>query len=172
VSEFPPATAPRAFHFPRRNRIISGLSAGLLVVEAAIGSGSLTTADSARTHNRKLFAIPGSIRNPTSRGCHALIRSGATLVEHPSQILQEMQFSASKQVLMDFRERPRQVPADLRTLDKAYKILLDAAGFETVSLDVLVERTGLPSQSVASMLLILELEGLVGRQADGRYVRL
>jgi DNA processing protein len=148
VSEFPPQTPPRKSNFPRRNRIISGLSRGLLVVE----------------QGRKVFAIPGSIRNLQVRGCHQLIRAGARLVEHPAQILQELQFSTPKQMLMQLA--PRQA------LDKEYEILLDAVGFEAASLDVLVDRTGLPSQSVASMLLILELEGAVGVQAGGLFVRL
>jgi DNA processing protein len=164
VSEFPPQTPPRKSNFPRRNRIISGLSRALLVVEAASSSGSLLTARLACEQGRKVFAIPGSIRNLQVRGCHQLIRAGARLVEHPAQILQELQFSTPKQMLMKLAPR--------EALDKEYEILLDAVGFEAASLDVLVDRTGLPSQSVASMLLILELQGAVGVQAGGLFVRL
>jgi DNA processing protein len=164
VSEFPPQTPPRKSNFPRRNRIISGLSRGVLVVEAASSSGSLLTARLAREQGRKLFAIPGSIRNLHVRGCHQLIRDGARLIEHPAQILQELQFSTPKQMLMELAPRP--------PLDKEYEILLDALGFEAARLDALVERCGLSSQTVASMLLILELEGAVGIQAGGLFVRL
>jgi DNA processing protein len=172
LSEFPPATAAQSSNFPRRNRIISGLCRALLVVEAALGSGSLISARSARKQERMVFAIPGSIRNPMARGCHELIRDGAKLVECPAQILAELQFSIPKQMLMTFGQADPKRAAAGRTLDKAYELLLDAIGFEPSGLDVLVDRTGLPSQSVASMLLILELEGAVGRQVDGLYVRL
>lgn len=172
VSEFPPASPPRSSHFASRNRIISGLSCALLVVEAATESGSLVTARHARDQGRPVFAIPGSIRNPLARGCHELIRTGAKLIECPAQVLQELQFSAPKQMLMTFGVETRNAPPKRTALDKESEILLDAVGFEAASLDVLVDRTGLPSQSVASMLLILELEGAVGRQADGQYVRL
>jgi DNA processing protein len=172
LSEFPPATPARSWNFPRRNHSISGLSRGLLVVEAACGSGSLITARCAHRQQRAVFAIPGSIRNPLARGCHELIRHGATLVYCPAQILEQLQFSIPKQMLMSFGEDGREVTTGARRLDKADEILLDALGFEPTSLDALVDRTGLPSQSVASMLLILELDGAVGRQADGRFVRL
>jgi DNA processing protein len=172
VSEFPPGTAPLRANFPRRNRIISGLSSGVLVVEAAGDSGSLITAGLANDQGREVFAIPGSINNPLTRGCHALIRSGAKLVEDVKDILEELKFNAPKQTLMQLNECRPDDRATRRTLDKEYKILLDAVGFEAVSLDVLVDRTGLPSQTVASMLLLLELEGAVGIQAGGQYVRL
>jgi DNA processing protein len=172
LSEFPPATPARSWHFPRRNRSISGLSRGVLVVEAAPGSGSLITARCALLQQRAVFAIPGSIRNPLARGCHELIRHGATLVDCPAQILKQLQFSIPKQMLMSAGQGPSQLASRPQALDKAYEILLDAVGFEPVSVDALVDRTGLPSQSVASMLLILELDGAVGRQADGQFVRL
>jgi DNA processing protein len=172
VSEFPPGTAPRTSHFPRRNRIISGLSQGLLVVEAALGSGSLITAQCATRQGRPVFAIPGSIRNRMVGGCHQLIRAGAKLVERPADILEELPLNASKQMLMAFQDGYSEGSPRGAVLDKEYEILLDAVGFEPAGLDQLVERTGLPSQSVASMLLILELEGVVGRQADGRYMHL
>jgi DNA processing protein len=172
VSELPPGTAPLKFNFPRRNRLISGLSLGLLVVEAARESGSLITASLAAEQGREVFAIPGSIHSPLSRGCHALIRSGAKLVEQASDILEELEINVPAQVLMRFEEDRAKVSKGGRTLDKDSKILLDAIGFESTSLDELVNRTGLPSHSVASMLLMLELEGAVGIQAGGRYVRL
>jgi DNA processing protein len=172
VSEFPPLTPPLQANFPRRNRIISGLSLGILVVEAARHSGSLITARIACEHGREVFAIPGSIHHPLARGCHALIRAGAKLTEEVADILQELNFNGPKQMLMELPNGCPQRRAVGQTLDKDYKILLDAMGFEPASLDLLVDRTGLPTQSVASMLLILELEGAVGFQAGGRYVRL
>jgi DNA processing protein len=167
VSEFPPGTPPRRAHFPQRNRLISGLSLGTLVVEAARQSGSLITARMAGNQGREVFAIPGSIHNPLARGCHALIRQGAKLVEDASDILSELKLPYTKQSLEDSQASP---PAAAR-LDKDYEILLDALGFEPMSIDALVAQTRLPSPSVASMLLILELEGRVVVQPGGRYAR-
>ena len=167
VSEYPPGSPPAKANFPRRNRIISGLSLGTLVVEAARHSGSLITARLAGEQGREVFAIPGSIDNPLARGCHALIRSGAKLVESADDILSELRFNYTKQ---NVTNPPEGSPGGI-ALDKDYKILLDALGFAPASLDMLVERTGLPSQSVASMLLFLELEDVVGLQSGGRYVR-
>jgi len=172
VSEFPPGTPPLKHNFPRRNRIISGLARGTLVVEAARHSGSLITARLAAEQGREVFAIPGSIHNPLARGCHALIRLGAKLVENGDDVLSELKFSLPKQIVMQFQEGSTPLLGTVERLDKDYKILLDALGFEPAGLDALVGRTGLSSQSVASMLLILELEGAVGMQPDGRYVRL
>jgi DNA processing protein len=172
VSEYPPGSPPSRANFPRGNRIISGLSLGTLVVEAGRHSGSLITARLAGEHGREVLAIPGSIHNPLSRGCHALLRSGAKLVESVDDVLSELKFSFEKQSLTKpSRGRARGATA-LARLDKGYKILLDALGFEPASIDMLVERTGLPSQSVASMLLFLELEDVVGLHSGGRYVRL
>jgi DNA processing protein len=168
VSEYPPGSPPAKANFPRRNRIISGLALGTLVVEAARHSGSLITARLAAEQGREVFAIPGSIDNPLARGCHALIRSGAKLVESADDILSELKFNHTKQFVTNASAPSHR----LATLDKDYKILLDALGFAPASLDMLVERTGLPSESVASMLLFLELEDVVGLQSGGRYVRL
>jgi len=167
VSEFPPRTSPRRENFPRRNRIISGLSLGTLVVEAARHSGSLITAACALEQGREVFAIPGSIHNPQSRGCHQLIRHGAKLVEEAADVLSELNISFDQQSVMS----PATAVSVDRGMDKEYQMLLDALGFEPVSIDVLVTRTGLPSESIASMLLILELGGRVAPQAGGRYSR-
>jgi len=172
VSEFPPGTPPRRGNFPRRNRLISALSLGTLVVEAARHSGSLITARLAAEQGREVFAVPGSIHNPLVRGCHALIRGGATLVEGAEDVLQELQIPLPKQQLTESPEAPREASGAGALLDNDYKILLDALGHEPAGVDLLVERSGLPSPSVASMLLILELEGHVELQADGRYMRL
>ena len=168
VSEFPPRTSPLRGHFPRRNRLIAGLSLGTLVVEAARHSGSLITARLAVEAGREVFAIPGSIHSPLSRGCHQLIKSGAKLVEEAADVLSELNFSVRKEAVTP----PQPEPPKGRELDKEYEMLLDALGFEPATIDVLVARTHLPGESVASMLLILELEGRVAALPGGRYGRL
>jgi len=172
LSEFPPGTPPRRENFPRRNRLISGLSLGTLVVEATRYSGSLITARLATAQSREVFAIPGSIHNPLTRGCHELIRQGARLVESAADILSELKIPYAKQDLADEASAAAAAAAEPLGLDKDYEILLDALGFEPASIDTLVERTGLPSSNLASMLLILELEGRVGPHAGGRFVRM
>lgn len=172
LSEFPPATPPERWRFPERNRLMSALALGVLVVEAARRSGSLITARHAGDQGREVFAIPGSIHNPLARGCHQLIRQGAKLVEEAADVFTELKLSDLNQSLkssMGSTESPVDEPSEL---DNAYKILLHALAFEPTSLDILVVRTGLPSESVASMLLILELEGEVAPQPGGRYLRL
>jgi DNA processing protein len=167
VSEFPPRTPPLRRHFPHRNRIIAGLSLGTLVVEAARYSGSLITARLALESGREVFAIPGSIHSPLSRGCHQLIKSGAKLVEEAADVLSELQFPVGKERVTEREAASRQPPE----LDKEYEMLLDALDFEPATIDVLVARTHLPGESVASMLLILELEGRVAALPGGRYGR-
>jgi DNA processing protein len=171
VSEFAPRTPPRKEHFPRRNRIISGLSLGTLVVEAARQSGSLITARCASEQGREVFAIPGSIHSPLSRGCHRLIRDGAKLVETADDILTELRIplAAAAATPAPAQPQPRAQPSD--RLDKEYEILLDALGFDALGVDALVERSGLKPDAVASMLLILELRGLVEVRPGGRYCR-
>jgi DNA processing protein len=168
VSEFPPGTGPARANFPRRNRIISGLSVGTLVVEAARHSGSLITARLAVESGREVFAIPGSIHSALSRGCHQLIKQGAKLVEEAADVLSELQISVPKEPLT---AQSMAAPKP-RVLDKEYEMLLDALGFEPATIDTLVARTQLPGESVASMLLILELEGRVASLPGGRYGRI
>ncbi|MEN9705980.1 MAG: hypothetical protein RLZZ393_1859 [Pseudomonadota bacterium] len=173
VSEFPPGTAPLAHHFPRRNRILSGLTRGTLVVEAALPSGSLVTARCAADQGREVFAIPGSIRNPLSAGCHSLLRDGARLVTSPHDILGEIDLPIEN-LCLDFHKVAK-TPGQHgpgRRLDKPSEMLLDALGFEPASVDELVDRTGLPAGSVASMLLALELDLRVAPQPGGLYCRL
>jgi DNA processing protein len=172
VSEFPLGTPAIKGNFPRRNRIISGLTLGTLVVEAAVQSGSLITARLAAEQGREVFAIPGSIHNPLARGCHLLIRHGAKLVETADDIFAELR------ALTDaLKAAPRAPQASgttigsAATLDKDYEILLDALGFEPAGVDLLVERTGLRADEVASMLLILELDGRIESYPGGLYVR-
>lgn len=169
VSEFPPHVEPRRGHFPKRNRIISGLSLGTLVVEAARDSGSLITARHALEQGREVFAIPGSIHNPMARGCHKLIREGAKLVESAHDVIPDLPISLHTQALAPVESAPPQGPGKAVALDKEYEILLDALGFEPTGIDALAERTGLPGESVASMLLILELEGRVAPHPGGLY---
>jgi DNA processing protein len=171
VSAFPLGTPPRRGNFPRRNALIAGLSQAALVVEAARGSGSLITARLAAALRRKVFAIPGSIHSPLSRGCHELIRRGAYLTETAHDILSELNFSA-------FSAPPPRAPAGHCAplqhefpMDKEPKILLDALGFDPADLDALVVRTGLKAEAVSSMMLILELEGHVQAAPGGRYSR-
>ncbi len=168
ISEFPPGTAPQQVNFPQRNRLISALSLGTLVVEAALQSGSLSTARRSQQLQRKVFAIPGCVREPLSRGCHQLIREGATLVERPCEVLLRLEISLpDKGVTGD--NRP---PGDAEVMDKGYEMLLDALGFEPATLDMLAVRTGLPGEAIASMLLTLELEGHIAPYPGGRFGRI
>ena len=176
VSEFPPRTRPRPQNFPQRNRVISGLALGTLVVEAAQGSGSLITADRAVEQGREVFAVPGSIRSPLSWGCHKLIREGAQLVEGPADVLLGLQFNDQIQrITLHDRARSEASeppPPGGAPLDKEYEMLLDALGFEPATIDTLVARSGLSGESIASMLLILELEGRIAPYPGGLYGRL
>ncbi|WP_211830084.1 DNA-processing protein DprA [Kistimonas asteriae] len=157
VSEFPLGTLPRPGHFPRRNRIISGLSHGVLVVEADVKSGSLITARLANEQGREVFAVPGPINNPCTRGCHSLIREGATLVESVEDILQELTGP-----LGCWQSVPSHAQDELpETGSESEKQVLNAMGFETCHTDDVVLRTGLPSHRVASLLLDLELDGKI-----------
>ena len=168
LTEFPTGTQPRPENFPRRNRIISGLSLGTLVVEAAPRSGSLTTARHATEQGREVFAIPGSIHNPMARGCHALIRQGAKLVESALDILEELGPIASSLGALQQSPGTEAAPG---ALPEDHLQLLDYMGFDTVSVDQLAARSGLTAGAVSSMLLILELQGRVISQAGGRYAR-
>jgi DNA processing protein len=171
VSGFPLGTPPRRENFPQRNGIIAGLSLGTLVVEAARRSGSLITARQAVCCGREVFAIPGSIYSPLSRGCHELIRQGAKLTETAHDILSELNFSAFFANQAAASQGPeREVPRETG-MDKDHKILLDALGFDPADLDVLVVRTGFKPEAVSSMMLILELEGHVQAAPGGRYSR-
>ncbi len=165
ISEFPPGTAARANHFPRRNRIISGLSIGLLVVEAAKQSGSLITARLALEQGREVFAIPGSIHNPLARGCNALIREGAKLVETTQDILEE---------LNQFNQQDAHEPETISqsTLDLEQQNLLNLILYSPTSLDKLVQESKLNVEIIASMLLVLELQGFITACPGGGYMRI
>lgn len=170
VSEFSPGTPPLAGHFPRRNRLISGLSLGVLVVEAARRSGSLITARLAGEQGREVFAVPGPIQSPLARGCHDLIRQGAKLVEQVADILEELpvDVAPAPAVRVSASKPAAGVPADL---DSAHRRVLDCLGHRAISVDELVERSGLTADIVCSILLALELRGLVLPVAGGAYCR-
>jgi len=171
VSDLPTGTPPLKQHFPRRNRIISGLSVGTLVVEAALQSGSLITARLAAEQGREVFAIPGSIHNPMARGCHRLLRQGAKLVETVDDVFAELGVLLAGLRAEAQSEAPDAQRVSGHLLDKDYEILLDALGFAPASIDSLVARSGLAADAVASMLLILELDGRVAQQPGGLFCR-
>jgi DNA processing protein len=166
ISEFPPGTPPLAKHFPRRNRIISGLSLGVLVVEAAIRSGSLITARLAGEQGREVFAMPGSIHNPLARGCHKLLREGAVLVEKIDDILCELPINSKTPAAQNLNNTPITPPSD-----PAQQALLGHMGYDPVDTDTLVTRSGLTAEQVSSMLLLLELQGSVAAIGGGRFQR-
>jgi DNA processing protein len=166
VSEFPLNTAPYAANFPRRNRIIGGLSIGVLVVEAALKSGSLITARHALEQGREVFAIPGTIENPLARGCHHLIRQGAKLVETVNDILEELsgRYVACSSL----------TPSSNKSLDNAlspsHRALLEQIDYEITPVDVILLRSRLTAGEVSSILLILELNGYI-QSVPGGYIR-
>ena len=177
VSEFPPCSPPKREHFPQRNRIISGMALGVLVVEAAHRSGSLITARHASEQGREVFAIPGSIHNPMARGCHRLIREGAKLVESAADIFEELESLAGslKTGAGATDQNAAQATSDDSTgdvgSDAQYGRLLDALEYDAQPIDRIIQRTGLTADEVSSMLLILELEGKVTSAPGGRYAR-
>jgi DNA processing protein len=170
-TEFLPGMGPMRGNFPRRNRIISGLATGTLVVEARLQSGALITARRAAEQGREVFAIPGSIHNPLAKGCHRLIRDGAKLVESAEHILEELAALVAAGDAAPPVAPPAGAPAADHAQDPDYARLLDALGWDTVDADTLSLRSGLTPAEVSSMLLILELEGSVQPLAGGRYQR-
>ncbi len=167
VSELPFGTPPLAAHFPRRNRIISGLTLGTLIVEAAPNSGSLITARLAGEQGREVFAIPGSIHNPLARGCHSLIRQGARLVESVDDILSELAPLIQHPQIENNAPNPSAEPPE-----PDQQTVLENMGHDPVTIDTLVERCHLTTEEVSSILLVLELQGMVCSAAGGLYSRL
>ena len=167
VSEYPLGTPPLAPNFPKRNRIIAGLGAGTLVVEAALQSGSLITARMAVEQGKDVFAIPGSIHSPQSRGCHLLLKQGAKLVESAQDVLEELRLDSP--AMPAAQMEPSSAEATANTARHAP--LLRVLGFDPVGLDALVARTGMDAATLQAHLLELELEGHVGRLPGGLFQR-
>jgi DNA processing protein len=167
VSEFPTGTPPQAYNFPRRNRLMSGLSRGVLVIEAASRSGSLITARHAGEQGREVMAVPGSIHNPLARGCHRLIKDGAALIETIDDVFAALGVSPAAGA----PETGNGAKIPQGALDSDTEMLLNALDFGPTGLDRLVQRTGLAANSVLSKLQLLELEGRVEILAGGRYGR-
>ena len=162
ISEFALGTPALAQNFPRRNRIISGLSRGVLVVEAALASGSLITARQAGEQGREVFAIPGSIHSPFSKGCHQLIKQGAKLVEEANDILIELHWGTAAPTKTT-RTESNDIESDP---------LLSAIGYDPVPVDVLLQRVKLPADQLISRLTELELDGVIATMPGGKYQRL
>jgi DNA processing protein len=173
VSEFSLGTPSKAQNFPRRNRIISGLSLGCLVIEANIDSGSLITARLAAEQGREVFAIPGSIHSPVTKGCHQLIKQGAKLIENIQDILEEINWGELKNqsatnspigLIFDANENLENEPE--------HNTVLASMGFDAINFDVLQQRTALTTETLSAMLMLLELEGKVTTVAGNQYQRL
>ncbi len=169
VTEFVPGTTPNKGNFPRRNRVISGLALGTLVVEAAQRSGSLITARFAMEQGKEVFAIPGSIRNPQARGTHALIREGAKLVESVDDIIEDLGPLFATLFPVENKEKTKSDSGETYKGDQ--KLIMESLGYDPVSVNELVERSGLTASEVSSILLSLELEGDVSSQVGGMYVK-
>ena len=166
VSEQPPGTEPAAALFPRRNRIISGLARGVVVVQAGRRSGALITARQAAEQGREVFAVPGSVHDPAARGCHALLREGATLVEHAGDVLDEIGWGCPAAAAP-----PSQAAAGAETDEPEERQVLEALGHEPLTLDALRQRSGLTLDRLSSILLTMELKGLLTAVPGGRYQR-
>jgi DNA processing protein len=200
VSEFPPGTRARRAHFPARNRIISGLSLGVLVIEAGLRSGTLITARLAGGQGREVFALPGSIHNPLAKGCHRLIRDGARLVESVAEVIEDLAPLAgqlAEQLRSELaaaemaqrkgsRAATRQSPVagargsgslELDPIgpqleqDPEYRQLWSCLGYDPKPVDAIVEQSGLTARAVSAMLLMLELRGMVEAHRGGAYSR-
>ncbi|MDR2926296.1 MAG: DNA-processing protein DprA [Azoarcus sp.] len=188
LSEFPLGTPPARWNFPRRNRLIAGLSLGVLVVEATPESGSLITARLAASAGREVFAIPGSIHSPQARGCHRLIREGAKLVETAEDVFEELRGNLGGNLPKPSGSAPRRAksrpraaahapseaepPAAPAHLAPEAAHVLEALGNEPRDIDTLSLATGLPVEALHALLLTLELEGLAARQTGGGFLRL
>lgn len=165
ISEFPLGTPAIGRNFPRRNRIISGMSQGCLVVEAALRSGSLITARQALEQGRDVLAVPGSIHSPLSKGCHALIKQGAKLVESTQDILDELDFQSSKN-----NGHSTEKTDVTSSIENAF--LLEFFGHDVIDIDTLCVRSGLTAETVSAMLLTLELDGVIASLPGGYYQRI
>ena len=174
VTPFAPGVGPRPGHFPARNRIISGMSLGVVVIEAGLRSGSLITARLAGEQGREVFAVPGSIRNPQARGCHRLIRDGARLVETPADVIEDLaplagELAGRLRAMLDEESAPADEP--VADDDPEVRAVLEALGFDPTPVEAVIDRTELTTSAVSSILLTLELDGRVAAHAGGRYSR-
>jgi DNA processing protein len=169
LSEFVIGSPPKAEHFPRRNRLIAALGLGCLVVEAAIGSGSLITARQAVDIGREVFAIPGSIHSPTAKGCHQLIKNGAKLVESAADIIEEL---SAQLAPFDVSAKEQKKPQKMHSGAVITHPILDLIGWEIADFDYLIVQTGLTSEALCAILLGLELEGQLACLPGNRYQRL
>jgi len=179
ISELPLGSPPKRQHFPSRNRIISGLSLAVLVIEAGLNSGTLITARKAAEQGRDVFALPGSLHNPMAKGCHRLIREGARLVETTADILQELGPLAAE-LQMEIRQRldlldqedKHSVSLQKNLLDDSeFQLVWEVLGFDPKPIDIIIEQTGLPASAISSMLLMMELKGMVKKHSSGHYLR-
>lgn len=173
ISEFTLGTPSRAQNFPRRNRIISGLSLGCLVVEANVQSGSLITAKLALEQGREVFAIPGSIHSPVAKGCHLLIKQGAKLVENTQDIMDELSSNGHPLWLkQDLADSKNITTTHSNSDDNAFNLILSALGHDPITMDALIIATGLSAEQLSSQLMMLELEGKVATVSGGQYQRI
>lgn len=172
VSEFPLGTPALPHNFPRRNRLIAGLARGVLVVEAAVGSGSLITARLATENGREVFAIPGSIHSPLARGCHRLIRDGAKLVETAADVLDELAWAAPVNATRAPVRSAAAAPTEDPDVPPEHARVLAALGHDPLDIDTLAGRCGLTLDALYAILLSLELDGQVGKLPGGRFQRL
>jgi DNA processing protein len=173
VTEFAPGVPALAASFPRRNRIISGLSLGVVIMEAAIKSGSLITARYALEQNREVFAVPGSIHNPQAKGCHSLIKEGAHLVETGEDIVRQLagiitHFINQQEEASNNSPEPEKHPPINGAYNEKEKHILRSIGYDTVAIEQLIERTGLTSAEVAATLMNLEIKGVI-KHSDWGY---
>ncbi len=171
VSEYPLGTAPLSANFPRRNRLIAGLAQGTLVIEAALQSGSLITARLSAEQGKDVFAVPGSIHAPQTRGCHALIKQGAKLVESAQDVLEELKIEVSPQSMAPAINNHPGSELAAESLE-ANQALLDALGFDPVGLDALQARCGIDTANLQARLMTLELDGQLARLPGGLFQRL
>lgn len=180
ISEFPVGTKPNAHNFPRRNRIICGLSLGTLVIEAGVQSGTLITARQTMEINRPVMAIPGSIHSPLAKGCHLLIKQGAKLVESAEEILEELTPLAQSLSLKIQEKLSSLENKTVQTENKSYikgdenehDLLLNCIMYDSTSIDEIISKSGLTTQEVASTLLILELEDKIQALPGAQYIRI
>ena len=178
VTELPVGVSPLSRNFPRRNRLISGMSLGTLVIEAALKSGSLISARYASEQGREVFAMPGSIHNPLARGCHQLIRQGAKLIETADHILEELAPQLEHLLLNPVADNENEFVGNTSTEgcsalpDADQRLILETMGYDPISIDELVIQTGLTTEVLSSILLLLELNGFIAASGRGRYTRI